>query len=449
MNRTLGQKDATHFSMGAGENAGPSGPVPHAGLYGWMVVGLLWGVCFFSYADRQAFFSVFPLLRREMALSTVQLGMLGSSFAILYGLSGPFAGYVVDHIRRKTAIVGGLELWSVICIFSALARNFTQLLVFRASEGIGEAIYYPAALSMVSDYHGPRTRSRAMGLLQTSVYAGTVGGGYWAGAIAQRHGWRAAIFLFGALGCLLGAALLRLLREPVRGSADAASANGDGGARTAHALSLRDLRPLLRNRSLVALMGVFACANFVALVLLTWMPTYLYSRFHLSLGMAAFDAAVYPQLASIGGSLLGGYLADFFVTTNVRSRLWVQCGGVLLGAPFVAWSGLSRSLSGVIAALACWGFCKGIYDSNIFAAAFDVAPIEARGTVSGFMNCIGWLIGGGAAPVAIGFLATYTSLGQAIASAGSIYLVAGALLLMTGARLFGRDLRQAPFPGAQ
>jgi MFS family permease len=412
---------------------------PAIGIYAWLVIGMLWLVCFFSYADRQAFFSVFPLMRQDMGLSTLQLGMLGSSFAVVYGLAAPFAGYLVDHVRRKTAILGGLELWSMICIFSALARNFTQLLFFRAAEGLGEAVFYPAALSMVGDYHGTRSRSRAMGLLQTSVYAGTVGGGYWAGAMAQGHGWRASLLFFGALGCILGFVLMRLLREPKRGSADTPVDIADSHSPAVAALSLRDLLSLLRIRSLLALMGAFAGANFVALVLLTWIPTYLYSTFHLSLAMAAFDAAVYPQIASIGGSIVGGYLADTLVVSDPRSRVWVQCCGVFAGAPFVVLSGLSHSLTGVIVALTCWGFCKGIYDSNIFAAAFDVVPIRTRGTVSGLMNCVGWLIGGGAAPVTIGFLAGSLGMGRAIATSAAVYLGAGILLTVTALRLMGND----------
>ncbi|MGC2298669.1 MAG: MFS transporter [Acidobacteriaceae bacterium] len=412
---------------------------PAAGIYAWLVIGMLWLVCFFSYADRQAFFSVFPLMRQDMGLSTLQLGMLGSSFAVVYGLAAPFAGYLVDHVRRKTAILGGLELWSIICIFSALARNFTQLLFFRAAEGLGEAVFYPAALSMAGDYHGPRSRSRAMGLLQTSVYAGTVGGGYWAGAMAQRHGWRASLLFFGGLGCVLGFVLMRLLREPKRGSADTPVDIADSQSPAIAALSLRDLWSLLRIRSLLALMGAFAGANFVALVLLTWIPTYLYSTFHLSLAMAAFDAAVYPQIASIGGSIAGGYLADTFVVSDPRSRVWVQCCGVFAGTPFVVLSGLSHSLTGVIVALTCWGFCKGVYDSNIFAAAFDVVPIRTRGTVSGLMNCVGWLIGGGAAPVTIGFLAGSLGMGRAIATSAAVYLGAGILLTVAAFRLMGND----------
>ncbi len=308
------------------------------------------------------FFSVFPLLQKQMGLTTVHLGLLGSSFAVVYGLGAPFAGYVVDRIRRKTAILGELQLWSVICVLSALSRNFFQLLIFRTMKGVGETVYYPAALSMISDYHGKRTRSRAMGILQTSVYAGTVGGGYWAGVVAQRHGWRAAIFIFGALGFLVGLGLIRLLREPVRGSADLeynAGQMSDGASLAPALLSFRAMASLFRIKSLLALMAAFASANFVAMALLAWMPMYLYSRFHLSLSMAAFDAAVYPQVASMGGSVCGGYLADRLAERSRRGRVWVQCAGALAGVPFVVLCGLSGSLMLVIVALICWGFFKG------------------------------------------------------------------------------------------
>ncbi|MBM3740375.1 MAG: MFS transporter [Acidobacteria bacterium] len=92
--------------------------------YKWVVVAMLWTIAFFNYADRQAIFSVFPLLEKEMNLDTVQLGILGSAFAWVYGLGALFAGSIVDRIRRKTAILGGLHAWSVICMATALSRTF-------------------------------------------------------------------------------------------------------------------------------------------------------------------------------------------------------------------------------------------------------------------------------------------------------------------------------------
>src|SRR5438874_13553807 len=110
---------------------------PHS-HYKWNVVGMLWWISFFNYADRQAIFAVFSLLRYEMCLGKVELGLLGSSFAWVYGLGAPIAGMVVDRIRRKTAILGGLHVWSGICVATAFSRTFRHLLFFRAAEGLGE-----------------------------------------------------------------------------------------------------------------------------------------------------------------------------------------------------------------------------------------------------------------------------------------------------------------------
>src|SRR5947209_15337078 len=145
--------------------------------YRWQVVAMLWGIAFFNYADRQAIFSVFPLLEKELHLGTVELGLLGSSFAITYGLLAPFAGAIVDRVRRVAAILWGLYVWSVICVATAASRTFGQLLGFRAAEGLGETLYFPASMSLISAWHTAETRSRAMGLHQTSVYIGTIAGG--------------------------------------------------------------------------------------------------------------------------------------------------------------------------------------------------------------------------------------------------------------------------------
>ena len=75
-------------------NGADNNSAPRTGAYRWCVVAMLWLVCLFNYADRQAIFSVFPLLEEEMGLSNADKGMLGASFALVYGLGSPFAGDV-------------------------------------------------------------------------------------------------------------------------------------------------------------------------------------------------------------------------------------------------------------------------------------------------------------------------------------------------------------------
>jgi len=408
---------------------------PHRMPYKWRVVGMLWWISFFNYADRQAIFSVFPLLEREMGLTTVQLGLLGSGFAWVYGLGAPFAGMVVDRFRRKTVILAGLHAWSLICMATVLSRNFRHLFLFRAAEGLGETFYYPASTSLISDYHGKETRSRALGLHQTSVYMGTIGGGYFAGLIAESYGWRLSFVVFGGLGVLLGFVLNRFLIEPPRGAAETPGA----ALIPAERLTFGGfLRLVGRTPTLLCLLGAFMCANFVAVVLLSWMPKFLFDKFHMGLAMAGLTATVFVQLASMAGAPVGGWLADTWRRRSPRGRMAVQAIGMFGGAPFVVVCGLTQSVGTLIVALTFWGFFKGLYDANIFASVFDVVPPAARGRAAGFMNMIGWLAGGGSAPLVIGIVASRSSLGTAMALASVVYIAAG-LLLIAGMMLLPKS----------
>ena len=86
------------------------------------------------------------------------------------------------------------------------------------------------------------------------------------------------------------------------------------------------------------------------------------------------------------------------------------------------------SVTVLIAALTVWGLFKGLYDANIFASVFDVVRPEARGTAAGFMNAIGWLAGGGSAPLVIGLIAERSNLGLAITLTSLVYVMAAVLL---------------------
>ena len=184
--------------------------------YKWFVVAMLWLVCFFNYADRQAIFSVFEPIKSEMQLSDAQLGVIGASFMWVYAAAVPLAGLVGDRFRRKTLILGGLVFWSLITVATAFSKNYSQLVLCRALEGFGEAFYFPASMSLLSDYHGPDTRSRAMGVHQSSVYAGTIAGGAVAGVMADHFGWRSSFDLFGWFGVALGLVLLFSQRATAR-----------------------------------------------------------------------------------------------------------------------------------------------------------------------------------------------------------------------------------------
>src|SRR2546422_77781 len=195
--------------------ATPPGP-----NYKWAVVAMLWFICFFNYADRQAVYSVFPKLKEEFGFDKVQLGLIGSAFMWVYAFGAPFAGFICDRFRRKDLILGGCLFWSFVTVTTGWCSRLWHFVAVRALEGLGETFYFPASMSMVSDYHGTKTRSRALSFHQSSVYAGTIAGS-WAGAwFAEQHGWRTGFYFFGASGIILVLVLHNLLREPQRGEAE-------------------------------------------------------------------------------------------------------------------------------------------------------------------------------------------------------------------------------------
>jgi len=401
---------------------------------------MLWFVCFFNYADRQAIFSVFPLLKEEMGLSDVQLGIVGAAFMWVYAGFGAIAGIVGDRFQRKTLIIGGLIFWSLVTIGTALSTNYVHLVICRALEGFGEAFYFPASMSLLSDYHSKETRSKAMSFHQSSVYAGTIAGGTVAGFMGQYYGWHTSFYLFGGLGVLLGVILLGFLKEPVRGQAEVQVETQD----SSHVLLdlkqgniFDSIKQVFKQPMVWVLVAVFVGANFVASIFLTWMPSFLYNKFNMSLSMAGLNATFYLQMASVLGVISGGFLADKLVKTYRGGRMMAQSIGLIMGVPFIFLAGWTLSIPILILALIGFGYFKGLYDANIWASLHDVVKPKNRATAVGFMNSIGWF-GGGIAPIAIAYAGTKYGMSASISATSALYLVFG-LLLIFGIRKFMKN----------
>ena len=410
---------------------------PAAPSYKWWVVVMLWFICFFNYADRQAIYSVFPKLKEEFGFDNVQLGLIGSAFMWVYALGAPLAGFIGDRLRRKDLILSGCLFWSFVTVTTGWCGRLWHFVTVRALEGFGETFYFPASMSLVSDYHGQRTRSRALSFHQSSVYVGTILGS-WAGAwFAERHGWRIGFYFFGAMGMGLALVLYKFLREPRRGAAE--TLGGErmeqdiaGGGK----LSVGEtLHVIFRKPTVPLLMLAFVGANFVATIFLTWTPTFLFEKFNFKLTSAGLSGAVFIHLASALSVPLAGWLADRLVQRFAGGRMLVQALGLGLGAGFVFLVGRTASTGTLLFAMTCFGVCKGFYDSGIFASLYDAIEPRARGSAAGVMNAVGW--GGGAlGPLFVGYASQHGSqpteienMSNAIAFGGVIYLIAAALVV--------------------
>jgi MFS family permease len=190
--------------------------------------------------------------------------------------------------------------------------------------------------------------------------------------------------------------------------------------------------------SMLVLMLVFMGANGVALVPLTWLPKFVSDKFHLEPAWAALGGTFPIFAANMVGAPIGGYFADLLRRRTPGGRMLVQALALIIGAPFVYLAGATPAFGVFIAALVFWGLLKGVYDASIFASAFDVVPPQFRGTAAGFMNMAGWL-GGAPLPVLVGYIATRSSESAAIASASSVYVAAGVIMILGALAFAKRD----------
>jgi MFS family permease len=177
----------------------------------------------------------------------------------------------------------------------------------------------------------------------------------------------------------------------------------------------------------------FVGANFVAVVFLTWMPSFLYRKFHMSLSMAGLNGTLYLQLSSVVGVLCGGLLADVLARKFAGGRMLTQAVGLFVGIPFLFLTGWASTVPAVIFGMICFGYCKGMYDANIFASLYDVVAVRQRGIAAGLMNSLGWL-GGGFAPIIIALAAGRYGMGPSISGTALVYLASGLLMLLAARR---------------
>jgi len=410
-------------------------PSPARSRQKWELLGWLWFAFFLNQGDRQIYNAVMPLIGADLKLDAVQLGLVATLFTAIYGVLVPVAGYAGDVVSRKWMVVTSLAVFSVGTLLTGLASGIILLIIFRSvATGAGEAFYYPAANALIGEHH-QESQARAMAIHQTANYTGVVVSGFLAAWIGERWGWRASFWVFGIAG-VIWAALVAWRLKDAPGHAAAAS---NRPAPVAARIPLREVCTVLWRKPTVLLLALaLGGMVFVHIGYLTWAPTYLKERFGLSLSNAGFTSMFYHHLLAYGGVLLGGWWSDRMATRRRQVRM-ETCGlGLLLGAPFLLMLGSAGNLMLTCVALAGFGFFRGIYDSNLMAAPYDVVPPKYRASATGLMLAFAFIIGS-AAPVILGWMKSRMGLGVGLSSLGFVYLLSAALVFIALKFFFHRD----------
>jgi MFS family permease len=380
----------------------------------------MWVAYFLNYSDRQVIFSIFPILKSELGLTDTQLGLTGSVFLWVYAFCSPVAGQIGDLFSKRLLVVLSLVLWSGVTALTGSATSAFMLLACRAWIGITESLFIPPALALTANAHGPKTRSRAVAIFDTAQLAGVVMGGWFGGFMADHVHWRYAFYALGIFGILFAVPYSLFLKGTSEEAALETKKSSGGLA----------IATLMRIPSYRFLCVIFPAFTFVLWLLYTWLPSFLYDKFSLSLTEAGFVSTVYLQTATLVGLLAGGALADWLYGRTRAARSWLVCVGLFLSAPCVHLIGNTDSLLFTKLAAIGFGLGSGLFIANLMVSSFEVVPADTRASAAGCLNLVGAAVSGFAAllggllkgSLGIHGLMTYASL---ICLAAAVFLAFG------------------------
>jgi MFS family permease len=292
-----------------------------------------------------------------------------------------------------------------------------MILAFRGFVAFGEAFYYPTATALISDWHRPAMRSRALSLHQTAVFAGAGLGSVFAGLLADRIGWHAPFLIFAAVGLLYSIFLFRFLRDaPPRPPAAVGAP-----------LPKEPVAVVFKIRPALMLCAIFFLGTGASTGVTVWAPTYVHDALGLDLAGSALWGSATINLAGFLSVPLGGLLADTLAKKSPIGRFYtlmigLGSAGILL-LPLMN-AGTAMAVGGVLLATSIG---KGLFDGCIYAAMHDVVPPQARATAVGMMTMIGFF-GAGITPIFVAQASEHFGMAAGMTSLAALYFVAVAIL---------------------
>lgn len=359
--------------------------------YPWLVVALLWGVALLNYMDRQMLSTMKSSIMTDISeLETAEnFGRLMAVFLWIYGLMSPFAGLIADRINRKWLIVTSLAVWSGVTLTMGYATTFNQLYALRAVMGISEALYIPAGLALIADYHRGSTRSLAVGIHMTGLYAGQALGGFGA-TVAGSWSWQTAFQSFGLIGVLYSVILVLFLHEK----------------RPETVVTAEKLQPASRlksvGNSLSILLGTFsfwvilfyfATPSFPGWGIKNWLPTLFSESLNIEMSVAGPMSTILIAFASFLGVITGGILADRWVGKNVRGRIYTGAIGLTLTIPALFLLGFGNGIVSIAGGGVLFGLGFGMFDANNMPILCQFVSPRHRAAGYGLLNMSGVFAG--------------------------------------------------------
>lgn len=411
-------------------------PVPRGA---WIALAVFTLINLVNYLDRYVLAGMLPLVQEHFGRSDAQMGILSSSFLVVYAVVSPFTGFLGDRVSRKRIVAAGVILWSAATVWSGLARTFDELLLARSFIGIGEAGYAAVAPGFLADLFEEKRRGRILALFYAALPVGSALGFTLGGVVGTTYGWRSAFLVAGAPGAMLGLLAL-LLREPVRGASDPGGGSFSKGASIGTILRTLARSPGFRINTMGYTAATFAMGGLAA-----WWPTFLARERGVPLDRGGFLFGAVLVVAGFLGTLCGGWLGDRLHARDSGGHFLAAGWGLLAAFPF--------AVAGVLVPDPAW-YWPAIFVALFFlffntaplnAVLVSVAPPSMRASAVAINVLVIHLLGDAISPWLMGLVSDSSSLGRAVLLDCGMIAVAG-LVLVLGAGSLRREMTGRPAP---
>lgn len=359
--------------------------------YAWVVVGLLWVVALLNYMDRQMLSTMKPAMQIDIheLQSATNFGYLMAIFLWIYGFMSPVSGIIADKFNRKWLIVGSLFVWSLVTYLMGYATTFNQIYWLRALMGVSEALYIPAGLSLIADFHSSKTRSLAIGIHMTGLYMGQALGGFGA-TIADKFSWQATFHSFGIVGVVYALVLVFFLRE--KKATESVEMDDEIKMKVKPSI-FKGFAILFTNISFWIILFYFAIPSLPGWAAKNWLPTLFAQNLNIPMSTAGPLSTITIAFSSFVGVIFGGILSDRWVQKNIKGRIYTSAIGLALTIPSLLFLGFGHSLFHVMGAALCFGLGFGMFDANNMPILCQFVSSKYRATAYGLMNMTGVFFG--------------------------------------------------------
>ncbi|WP_158991349.1 MFS transporter [Mucilaginibacter sp. L196] len=395
--------------------------------YPWVLVGLLWVVALLNYMDRQMLAVMKPTMQLNIAElnSATNFGYLMAIFLWVYGCMSPVSGFIADKFNRKWLIILSLFVWSGVTFSMGYATTYNQVYWLRAIMGVSEALYIPAGLSLIADFHSSKTRSLAIGIHMTGFYAGQALGGFGATAAAA-YSWQTTFHYFGLTGMIYSLVLILFLRGK---KTQAEKILEDLPISSDKLPTVKGLAILFANISFWVIVFYFAVASVPGWACKNWLPTLFAQNLNIPMAKAGPVSTIAIAASSFIGVIFGGILSDRWVQKNAKGRIYTSVIGLGLTIPALLLMGFGHTFYAVAGAAVCFGLGYGIFDANNMPILCQFVASRYRGTAYGIMNMTGVFAGA----IITGLLGKSSDAGNL---GKDFAMLAGIVLLALAAQLY-------------